>query len=184
MAEKIITGKCILRYNDLFEGEQKPARDGGTYSTYSLCVLVPKTDTATVAKIKASIDAFKTDPKAIQIWGGKFMANFKTPLRDGDTERDTDKDPSYKGHWFINANTSNKPDVVDQALRPVLDPREIYNGCFVRVSLTPGAYSVDGNKGIKFYLGNVQKLADGPRIGEGMSRAEDDFTAVEEDFLA
>jgi hypothetical protein len=112
------------------------------------------------------------------------LASFKTPLRDGDTERDTDKYPEYKGHYFINANTYNKPSVVDAKMNDIIDKSELYSGCFGRVSIMPAAYNVDGNKGIKFYLNNVQKLAEGePLGGAGASNASDDFTAVEDDFL-
>ncbi len=53
------------------------------------------------------------------------------------------------------------------------------------MSIIPSAYNVDGNKGIKFYLNNVQKLAEGePLGGAGASNAADDFTAVEDDFLS
>lgn len=173
---KILTGKTTLRFHDLHEPNDK--------GMYGVCLLIPKSDTATVKKINDAIEAMKTDPRAIQTWGGKFLASFKTPLRDGDEERDTTQDPSYKGHYFINANTKNKPEVVDQELNPIINRADIFNGCFVRASLSPAPYNVDGNKGIKFYLGNVQKLGEGPRIGGGMTRASDDFTAVEEDFLA
>lgn len=152
--------------------------------SYGLCVLIPKTDTKTVNDIKAMCEAFKADPKAQGIWGSKFLANFKSPLRDGDTERDTDKMPDFKGHWFINANTYTKPGVVDAQMQPVLNAQDIYPGCFVRISVTPGAFNKDGNKGIKLWLGNVQKLADGERIGGGFAAPTDDFTAVEEDFLS
>lgn len=174
---KVVTGKARLSFTqNLFAPDDK--------GSYSLLLMIPKTDTATITKIKASIEAYKTDPKAINIWGSKFLASFKTPLRDGDTERDTEKYPEYKGHYFLNANTYNKPGVVDAQMNPILDKKEIYSGCYGRASLVPAAYNVDGNKGIKFYLNNVQKLADGEPLGNAASRAEDDFTAVEDDFLA
>jgi hypothetical protein len=111
------------------------------------------------------------------------LASFKTPLRDGDTERDTEKYSEYKGHYFINANTYNRPGVVDAQKNDIIDKSELYSGCYGRVSIMPAAYNVDGNKGIKFYLNNVQKLADGEPLGGSASNAADDFTAVEDDFL-
>jgi hypothetical protein len=147
-------------------------------------ILVDKKDKETLTKINSAVDKFKTDAKAVTIWGSKFLASFKTPLRDGDTERDTDKYPEYKGHYFINANTYNKPSVVDAKMNDIIDKSELYSGCYGRVSIMPAAYNVDGNKGIKFYLNNVQKLAEGePLGGAGASNASDDFTAVEDDFL-
>lgn len=169
---KVVTGKARLSYVQVFN-----LNDDGKYS---LAVLIPKTDTATVAKINAAIEKLKLDPKAQQVWGGKFLANYKSPLRDGDTERDTDEFPEYKGHWFFNASTKNKPQVVDQNVEPILSQDELYSGCYGRVSINLYAFNQDGGKGIAAGLNNVQKMADGERLG-GRSNAEDDFGPVTED---
>ena len=174
---KVTTGKSRLSYaKNLLDADEKGA--------FGLCILIPKSDTATLQKLRAAVEAFKTDEKAVAKWGSKFLGSFKTPIKDGDVDRDTAKYPEFKGHYFINANTYTKPGVVDAQMNPILDKSQIYSGCYVRISVTCGAYNKDGNKGIKFWLGNVQKLADGDRLGGSFSSAEDDFTAVEEDFLA
>lgn len=172
---KVITGKVRLSYVNVFELNDK--------GKYSVCLLIPKSDKATLDKIKNATDLVKADSKSATIWGGKHLASFKSPLRDGDTERDTQKSPEYKGHYFINCNTNQKPDVVDQVMNPIMDKSEVYSGCYGRASINFFPFNVDGNKGIACGLNNVQKLADGERFGGG-SRASDDFTAVEEDFLA
>lgn len=172
---KVITGKVRLSYVNVFE-----VNDKGKYST---AILIPKSDKATIDKIKAAVDAVKAEPKSSQIWGGKFLASFKTPLRDGDTDRDVEKNPEYKGCYFVNCNSGQKPGVVDAQLNPIMDKSEVYSGCFARVSINFYAYSVDGNKGIAAGLNNVQKLADCDSLS-GRARAEDDFTAVEDDFLS
>lgn len=172
---KVITGKVRLSYVNVFE-----VNDKGKYST---AILIPKSDKATIDKIKAAVDAVKAEPKSSQIWGGKFLASFKTPLRDGDTDRDVEKNPEYKGCYFVNCNSGQKPGVVDAQLNPIMDKSEVYSGCFARVSINFYAYGVDGNKGIAAGLNNVQKLADGDSLS-GRARAEDDFTAVEDDFLS
>lgn len=171
---KVVTGKVRLSYVSVFE-----VNDKGKYST---AILIPKSDKATIDKIKAAIEAVKVDPKSATNWGGKFLASFKTPLRDGDTDRDVEKNPEYKGHYFLNCNSGQKPGVVDAQLNPVMDKSEVYSGCYARVSLNLYAFNVDGNKGIAAGLNNVQKLAEGEPLS-GRSRAEDDFTAVEDDFL-
>jgi hypothetical protein len=174
---KIITGKVRFCFtNNVFTPDEK--------GSYSLMLLIDKKDKETLAKINSVIDKFKTDPKAVGTWGSKFLSSFKTPLRDGDTERDLDKYPESKGHYFINVNTYNKPSVVDVNMNDIIDKSELYSGCYGRVSLVPGAYNVDGNKGIKFYLNNVQKLAEGDLLGAGASSVADDFAAVEDDFLS
>ena len=174
---KVITGKVRLSFTkNVFTPDEK--------NSYSIMILIDKKDKETLAKINGAIEKFKTDPKAVTIWGSKFLASFKTPLRDGDTDRDTEKYPEYKGNYFVNANTYNKPSVVDAKMNDIIDKSELYSGCYGRVSIMPSAYNVDGNKGIKFYLNNVQKLAEvEPLGGAGSSNAADDFTAVEDDFL-
>jgi len=151
---------------------------------YSCMGLIPKTDLDTINKIKKSVEAFKSDPKAITKWGSKWLASFKTPLRDGDTERDTEQNPEYKGCYFINCNTYTKPGVVDAQLQEIINPAQVYSGCNARISIAPAAFNTDGNKGIKLYLNNVQVLPGGERIGGGGSRPDEDFTAVQDDFLS
>jgi hypothetical protein len=174
---KVITDKVRLSFTQhVFTPDEK--------GSYSIMILIDKKDKETLAKINGTVEKFKTDPKAVAIWGSKFLASFKSPLRDGDTERDTEKYPEYKGHYFVNANTYNKPSVVDSKMNDIIDKSELYPGCYGRVSMIPAAFNVDGNKGIKFYLNNVQKLAEGPPFGAGRSAATDDFTAIEDDFLS
>lgn len=174
-ATKVVTGKVRLSYVNLF---QPRAAQAGQEAKYSVCVLIPKSDTATLTKVKAAIEAAKQAGAAT--FGGKVPPGLKTPLRDGDTERDS---PEYKGHWFINASSKQKPGVVDADVQPILDASEVYSGAYGRVSLNFYAYSTNGNRGIGAGLQNVQKVADGEPLS-GRSRAEDDFSAVEEDYLA
>lgn len=174
---KVTTGKCRLCYT---KNVLTPDEDG----SYSLMILIPKTDTVTINALKNSIEKFKKDPKAEAKWGSKFLANMRTPLRDGDTERDLEKGPEFKDHYFVNANTYTKPGVVDARMQEIINPSDIYSGCYGRVSVVPAAYNTDGNRGIKLYLNNVQKIAEGERLGGGGSNVNDDFTAIEEDFLS
>lgn len=172
---KVVTGKVRLSYVNVFETNDK--------GKYSLCILIPKTDKVTLEKVKNAIEFVKTDPKSSQKWGGKWLASFNNPLRDGDTDRDLDKNPEYKGCYFVNCNSGQKPDVVDAALDKIMDKSELYSGCYGRVSINMYAYHVDGNKGIAAGLNNVQKLEDGDSLS-GRARAEDDFSDNTEDFLA
>lgn len=171
---KVVTGKVRLSYVNVFEPR---AAQPGQEPKYSLCVLIPKSDTATLNKLKAAIEAAKQ--AGANLWGGKVPAGLKLPLRDGDTERDS---AEYKGHYFINCSSKQKPGVVDAAVNPILDQSEIYSGCYGRVSINFYAYNQSGNKGVGAGLQNVQKVADGEPLS-GRSRAEDDFTAADDDFL-
>jgi hypothetical protein len=177
---KVITGKVRLSYANLFKPR---AQEAGQEPKYSVCVLIPKSDKETVAKVKAAIDAAKE--KGADQWGGKVPAGLKMPLRDGDTERDS---PEYKGHWFVNANSKQKPGVVgterdmEGKLIP-LDEADVYSGCYGRVALNFFPYNQKGNKGVGAGLQNVQKVADGEALS-GRSQASDDFSDTDEDFLS
>lgn len=174
---KVTTGKVRLSYAHLFE----PHAIEGNEPKYSVSVIIPKTDKETLQAIKAAVDEAKEQGKAK--FGGKIPGNLKTPLRDGDVEREGDE--AYAGCYFLNANSKNKPGVVDINVQPVLDQSEVYSGCYARLTLNFYPYSASGNKGIAAGLGNVQKLADGEPLG-GFTRAEDDFDSVEsaeDDFL-
>jgi hypothetical protein len=174
---KVTTGKVRLSYAHLFE----PHAIEGNEPKYSVSVIIPKSDKETLQAIKDAVNQAKEDGKAK--WNGKVPANVKTPLRDGDTEREGDE--AYAGCYFLNANSKNKPGIVDKDVQPILDQSEVYSGCYARLTLNFYAYAASGNKGIAAGLGNVQKLEDGEPLG-GFTRAEDDFEAIEsaeDDFL-
>lgn len=174
---KVTTGKVRLSYAHLFE----PHAIDGNEPKYSVSVIIPKSDKETLQAIKEAVNEAKEQGKGK--WGGKVPANVKTPLRDGDIDREGDE--AYAGCYFLNANSKNKPGIVDINVQPILDSTEVYSGCYARLTLNFYAYNANGNKGIAAGLGNVQKLADGEPLG-GFTRAEDDFDAIEsaeDDFL-
>lgn len=175
---KVITGKNTrLSY---FHGWEPTSINGGP-ERYSVSVLIPKDDKETVKAINDAVDV--AIEEGIAKFGGKKpnKAAIKLPLRDGDTERE---DEAYAGHWFINANSKTAPQIVDKAVKPILDRDEVYSGCYARVSLNFYAFNSNGNKGIACGLGNIQKIRDGESLG-GRSSAADDFSTEEDDdFLS
>ncbi|MGO5386547.1 DUF2815 family protein [Catenibacterium mitsuokai] len=175
---KVITGKNTrLSY---FHGWEPTSINGGP-ERYSVSVLIPKDDKETVKAINDAVDA--AIEEGIAKFGGKKpnKAAIKLPLRDGDTEHE---DEAYAGHWFINANSKTAPQIVDKAVKPILDRDEVYSGCYARVSLNFYAFNSNGNKGIACGLGNIQKIRDGESLG-GRSSATDDFSIEEDDdFLS
>jgi len=178
---KVITGVCRLSYANIWQAKSI----NGGLPKYSASVLIPKTDTATVAKIKAAVKAAYEEGESKLKGNGKSvpaLSTLKQPLRDGDVERPDDE--AYQGHWFVNANSGTAPGVVDLQREEIIDTREIYSGVYARVSLSFYAYNTNGSKGIACGLQNVQKVRDGEPLG-GRSRAEDDFaTEEDEDFLS
>lgn len=169
---KVITGKVRASYVHIF----KPNAMDGNEPKYSMSIIIPKSDKKTLAAIKQAVDAAKQ--AGLATLGGKIPANLKTPLRDGDIDREDDE--AYVGCYFINCSSKNKPGIIDQHKQEIMDSTEVYSGCFVRVSLNFYAYNTNGNKGIAAGLNNVQKWADGDFLG-GRSRAEDEFDELEVD---
>ena len=124
-------------------------------------------DKETIAKLNAAFEEVKA--ASGPFFGGAVPKGLIGGLRDGDAEKD---DEAYEGAFFINANSVQKPGVVDADLNPIIDPDEFYSGCFGRASLTFYPYNSNGSKGIAG-LGNLQKLEDGERLGGGSSAATD-----------
>jgi|DEB0MinimDraft_12_1074336.scaffolds.fasta_scaffold07611_2 hypothetical protein len=170
MSNKITTGVVRFSFPRVFTPE---ARNEGDKEKYSIVLLIPKDDAATVAAIEKAIEAAFREGIATT-FKGKEPKNWKTPLRDGDTDRDDYEE--FTGCYFINASTVRKPTVVDANTQLILDPSEIYSGCYGRVSLNFYTYDFQGNKGVGAGLNNVQKISDGERLGgDGGSSAADDF---------
>ena len=169
---KVITGKVRFCYLNVFSPK---ASDDGK-EKYSVCILIPKSDTKTIEKVKKAIEAAKQIGKAKLIdKKGNIPANIKTPLRDGDIDRADD--PAFENCWFINANSTHKPGIVDKDLNEIMTQSDFYSGCYGRASLNFYAYNVDSkgtSKGIAASLNNLQKLEDG-EVLDGSSSAEDDF---------
>ena len=173
----VVTGVVRLSYANVWE----PASINGSNPKYSVSLIIPKTDTKTIDAINAAVDAAIKDGAAK--FGGKIpnKAALKLPLRDGDLERD---DEAYKGAYFVNANSTTAPQIVDRSVQPILDRAEVYSGCYARVSVNFYAFNSNGNRGIACGLGNIQKVRDGEPLG-GRSSAVDDFaTDVDDDFLS
>ena len=163
---KIVTGKVRFSYTNVFV--PKAGMDGGA-PKYSVSILIPKSDKEGVAKIQKAFEDCKLSNAAF--FGGSIPKMLKGGLRDGDAERD---DEAYAGHYFINANSAQKPDIVDANRETMFDPSEFYSGCYGRASVTFYPYNAAGSKGIACGLNNLQKLEDGEKLG-GVSSAAADF---------
>ena len=183
---KVITGKrTVMSYLNV--NEPKAPMGGGT-PKYSVSLIIPKSDTVTIAKIRSAIQAAYDEGQSKLKGNSKLvpaLEDIKTPLRDGDKERKGDD--AYANAYFVNANSTTKPGVVDADRNPILDSSELYSGIIGRASINFYAFNSNGNRGIACGLNNIQKLADGTPLG-GHSRAEDDFADLDddddEDFLS
>ena len=179
---KVITGpKTRWSYANVWDPK---SINGGT-PKYSVSLIIPKSDVATVKKIEAAIQAAYEEGESKLKGNSKSVPSLKvlkTPMRDGDLERPDDA--AYADSYFINANSASAPGIVDADRQPILERSEVYSGVYGRASINFYAFNSNGNKGIACGLNNLQKIAEGEPLG-GKSRAEDDFaTDDDDDFLS
>ena len=80
---KVVTGIVRLSYANVWE----PKSINGGAEKYSVSLIIPKSDTKTIADINAAVNAAIEEGKGK--FGGKVpnRATLKLPLRDGDVDR-------------------------------------------------------------------------------------------------
>jgi hypothetical protein len=186
----VVTGKVRMSYEHILKPYKGTNAGPDDAPKYSVTVLVPKTDTATRAKLDAAILAAKkrgVDTKKYK--DGTPIDRLPTPIYDGDGYRAdgyTPFGPECKGMWVFTASCGQdrRPGVVDASCQPILDPSEIYSGIWGRVAVDFFPYSFAGKQGVGCSLVNVQKLADGEPLGATRATAEDDFGGDDFDPLA
>ena len=175
---KVITG-VNTRWSYVNAWEPKSINGGAP--KYSVSLIIPKSDTKTLEKIRAAIQAAYEEGQSKLKGNGRSvpaLSALKMPLRDGDAERPDDE--AYANSYFVNANSGTAPGIVDADRNPILERSEVYSGVYGRASINFYAFNSNGNKGIACGLNNLQKIRDGEPLG-GKSRAEDDFAEEDED---
>lgn len=176
METKVITGVVRFSYAHVFEPQS--IEEGGE-KKFSVSLIIPKKDKETLSVIEKVVDALKDEYRTKN---GKLPLKFKTPLRDGDEEKEDDE--NYRGCMFLSASSKSKPGVVDKNCKQIIDPDEFYSGCYGHASINFYLFDKAGNKGIACGLNNLMKTKDGDPLS-GRASAEDDFAtlrgAAEED---
>lgn len=182
---QVRTGLVRLSYVHLLEPREDS--DGGK-PKYSVSLIIPKDDTKTITAINRAIDAAieegkgKLDPKK----GAPKKSMLKLPLRDGDLDR---ADAAYANSFFLTANSTTQPTLVDRKRQPITDTDELYSGCYGYAIVSFYAFAVPENKGIACAIEAVQKVKDGEPLGhtplsaDVFDELEDDEDDLE-DFLA
>lgn len=177
MSLKVVTGEVRFSFPHLFEPFAfDPTNDKPKYSTM---VLIPKSDTATMERIR-NAEAEAIEKGISSVWNGKKPKKIKSVIKDGD--EDADEYPEREGHWYMSVRSNTRPQVVDASVQPIIDASEVYSGMYGRVSINAFPYSHAGNTGVGFGLNNVQKTADGESLAGG-STAEEDFDALDDDLM-
>lgn len=173
---QITTGRVRFSYCTLIE--PKASAEGGT-PKFSTTLLIPKSDTYSVSKIRGAIAAAKAAYLAKNP-GKKLPSELKNTLHDGDGEKPNGGDygPECAGCYVMTVSSKNRPVIVDAAKVP-LDPSEVYSGCYGRAIINFYVYDTSGNKGITAGLNGIMKLSEGEPLSGSVvtdSDWDDDWT--------
>lgn len=175
---QVVTGEVRLSYVNVFEPRKIGEND--KEAKYSLTILIPKNTPEgqkTIANIKAAIQK-AAEKGAQKHFGGRIPTNVSHTLKDGDTEVDdlgdlkNIKNPELAGHMYMRLSTKFPPKVLNAERQEIINPLEIYSGCYGRVSLTTFAYSGDGRRGVSAVLNNVMMTRDGEPLTSQLSGEE------------
>lgn len=158
--------------------------ENGGDPKYSVVIIIPKDRTDTIAAIRAAVNAAYDDGVQNK-WGGKApsKATLHNPLRDGDVDRPGD--PDFKGCYFLNASSKNRPGVIDTHGADLTEPGredEVYSGMIAHVTFNMFAYDAKGNKGISCGLNNICKCGAGKFMGGRVSAASDFADELDSEF--
>ena len=161
---KIVTGKCRFSYAYLFEPQE--SIDGKSEPKYNVTLLIPKSDTVTMNKIKQAI-ADARENFCERNGANALPLKPVNPVNDGDGMKDNGDEygPECKGCYVIRAKSSTKPVIVDAFRNEITNPTEVYSGCYGRAAIKFVGYNKAGQKGITAVLLSVQKLSDGEPFG-------------------
>lgn len=171
---RVITGKVRLSFSNLFE-----PRKGDEGGRYDCCLLIDKSDTDTINCIKKAIEAAKAKGVAGK-WNGKMPKNLQLPLHDGDEKEDDQYSDQFEGKMFVNPKAKSRPGIVDKHGARIIDPEELYSGCWIVAAISFFPYDSNGNKGVGVGIDNVMKIADGESLSSKPS-ADSDFAGIATD---
>jgi len=140
---------------------------------YSITFLMDKKDPKVIEKIK-QMESCISDA-LVKRFGEKKPAKFYNPIKDGDTETDSEGKPRYPGQWYFEAKNATKPGLVNADREPILEQEAVWSGCKGRCSIGFVAYDVASKKGVTIYLNNVQLTDNSAPKLMGKRSAEMDF---------
>lgn len=174
----VVTGKDT-RWS--YANVWQPKSINGGKEKYSVSLIIPKSDTKTVESVKKAIKAaYEAGEFKLRDSKGNIppLDRIHNPLRDGDTDKPDDA--AYKDSYFINAKSDNAPGIVDINKQDIIDTSEVYSGVYGRAAINFYAYNTNGSKGIACGLQHLQKIKDGPILGN-RTKAEDVFDDLDDD---
>lgn len=177
---KVVTGKCRFSYCNLVNPKKA---DDGT-EKYKVTLLIPKSDTKTIHKMHAAIQAAADEYREKN--GAKSLpAQPVTTLYDGDGRRRNGEafGEECKGCMVITVSSKKKPVIFDSDKQEMLGVTEddLYSGCYGRAAIRFCGYNSGTNKGISAFIISIQKLADGEPLS-GSPASADDYDDDDDDY--
>lgn len=182
-AQKVRTSEVRLSYAHLNAPYANPTL-AGAEPRYSVSLLIPKSNTALLAELRAAISA-AADAATSTVWGGYRLPDdvLYSLIRDGDGVKRDGKPygDEAKGCWVLSAaaKPTQKPTVVHISnVKTPLAPEDIYSGMYAQVMLRFYGTAKGGNK-VCCGLGNICKTRDGEHLDNGRTDASEDFADIE-----
>src|SRR3990167_2275310 len=167
MSENVMTPEFRVSYPNLLEPR---LNDLNGKMEYSVVALFKKGEDLSKLKVMA-------ENAVVGRWGAdkaKWPKTLRSPFRD---QGERESDGYEEGAVFINLKSNQRPGVVDANVQTIIDPSQVYPGCYGRATVRAYAYAQKGNSGVAFGLQNFQKTRDGESLS-GRTNAEQDFEAI------
>jgi hypothetical protein len=187
MSKKVILRNVRLSYEHIFT----PTKFDENQETakYSATFIIPK-DQPDLPVIKRALFEAGQEEFPADFRPGNWPKGYTCGLKDADVETDNNGDvfsvktPAYKGCYIIEANTVQRPLVVNRNKSAVTEADGIiYSGCYVNASLGIAGYTYGKvKKGVKAYLNGVQFVADSERFGSDALSDFDELDAAGDDY--
>ena len=168
----VVIQNALVSYLNCWQPKETPSGD----MKYSVSVLVAQTDKQAKAAIDAAIEAAIAKGIEINKFTKAQVPSLRKPIRNGTTEHESgDRGPEYNGKWFINANSSKQPGIVELVNgtpSPILDEDRLYSGCICHVHVSMFPYNTAGNRGIGAGFQNIMLVSQGDRLDGRISAAD------------
>ena len=183
--ETVVTPEFRMSFPYLFTPQLPLGETDEKKAKYSVTMLFPPgTDITPLKKLAISAGVAKWGPDQTK-W-----PKFKHPLfRSGGEEGKKDAPGYGPGVVFCTAKSgaysrksgqkNSAPGVIGPDKQIIMDPNEIYGGCYGHAKINAYAYEHPiGGKGISFGLISVMKTRDGEPFGS-KNKPENDFDGIE-----
>lgn len=134
---------------------------------YNVTALLPKKDKKGFKQLMESVaECAGCEVENVDDLEKHPLLDGKGNLRDGDSKKNSKKE-GHAGHYFFITASSNPIDCFienEDGEVEECDPKEIYSGCYARLTLQPAMYE-EGE--ITFFLQGVMKVDEGDRFTAG-----------------